>query len=62
VAEEIKDKIRELRRYRGWTQQQLADRLRVQQSTVCRWENGTSNPAGLYLVQLMRLLQGKRVR
>jgi transcriptional regulator with XRE-family HTH domain len=59
---DIGNKIIELRRTRGWSQQQLAAKLRTRQSTVSRWESGNVKPTGLYLVQLMRLLLGKRVR
>jgi ribosome-binding protein aMBF1 (putative translation factor) len=62
VGNDLANKIIELRRSRGWTQQQLADKLRTRQSTVSRWERGIVQPVGLYLTQLTRLLLGKRVR
>lgn len=36
----VTNRIKELREDRGWTQQNLADKLEVTQSTVQRWENG----------------------
>ena len=38
------DNIRKLREEKGFTQQQLADRLYVSRQTICRWENGTRQP------------------
>ena len=38
------DKVRELRRVRGWSQQQLAERLGVALPTVNRWENEGREP------------------
>ena len=38
------DNIRKLREEKGFTQQQLADRLYVSRQTVCRWENGSRQP------------------
>lgn len=36
--------LRELRRHRRWTQQELASALMVAVTTVSRWENGHSSP------------------
>lgn len=38
------DKIKELRDYTGWTQQDLADRMGVRQQTVSEWETGLHTP------------------
>lgn len=45
--------FKELRRKLGVTQQQLADNMRVNVSTVWRWENGKTKvpvPVWLYLI------------
>lgn len=36
--------LRQARRQRGWTQRELAGRLGVTTSTVCRWERGHTRP------------------
>ena len=38
------DKIAELRRQRGWSQENLAERLGVTRQSVSKWESGTSVP------------------
>ena len=38
------DEVRELRQSYGWSQQDLARRLRVDAMTVSRWERGLSRP------------------
>lgn len=52
--------IRDRRVALGWSQQDLADRLMVTQSTVARWESGTRIPGGPELVDLMALLEFTR--
>ena len=36
--------IKELRKEKGLTQEQLAEKLNVSGRTVCRWETGTNMP------------------
>ena len=38
------DKIAELRRQRGWSQENLAERLGVTRQSVSKWESGASVP------------------
>ena len=38
------DNIRELRKNRGWTQEQLAERVGMSPQAISRWENGTTYP------------------
>ena len=60
--------LRELRRERGLTQEQLAERFRVSRRTVSRWETGSNLPeltilmelADFYGVDLRELLDGER--
>jgi len=54
--------LRTARKERGWTQQQVADRIGAPQSlNVSRWESGTAFPSAYYVMQLCQLF-GKSVR
>ena len=37
-------RLRRLRRAKGWTQQRLADRIHVDRTTYCKYENDTVEP------------------
>jgi transcriptional regulator with XRE-family HTH domain len=60
--------LRDLRKEKGLTQEQLAERFSVSQRTVSRWETGTATPdldvllqlADFYEVDLRALLNGER--
>lgn len=60
--------LKDLRKGKGCTQEQLAERLGVSNRTVSRWENGNNLPdfdlllalAGYYEVTLEEILTGKR--
>ncbi len=47
--------IKELRKSKSLTQQQLADKLGVDRRTVIRWEKEEKHPSRLALRQLHRL-------
>ncbi|MEX2458535.1 MAG: helix-turn-helix transcriptional regulator [Actinomycetota bacterium] len=47
--------VRALRRRRGWTQADLADRLGTDPVTVSRWERGVSRPRPSAQVRLQEL-------
>src|SRR5215472_8593881 len=54
--------LRAARKERGWTQQQVADRIGAPLSlNVSRWENGTAFPSAYYLERLSQLF-GKSLR
>ncbi len=54
--------LRAARKERGWTQQQVADRIGAPLSlNVSRWENGTAFPSAYYIEKLCQLF-GKSVR
>ena len=55
--DEFKDKVRELRRRRGWTQEDLARAVDVTLPTVQRWERGASLPFRLVRIELERLFR-----
>ncbi|MGN0143149.1 MAG: helix-turn-helix domain-containing protein [Roseburia sp.] len=60
--------IKELRKEKGLTQEQLAEQFRVSRRTVSRWETGSNLPdldiliemADYYDVELRELLDGER--
>lgn len=60
--------LKELRKERGLTQEQLAERLNVSARTVSRWETGTNMPdlsvlveiSDLYEVDIREIISGER--
>jgi transcriptional regulator with XRE-family HTH domain len=46
VAAEIRDRLREARVAKGWTQEQAAHAIGVSMMTVSRWERGEHVPGG----------------
>ena len=60
--------LKELRKEKGFTQEQLAETLNVSRRTVSRWETGNNMPdldllmeiADLYAVDLREMLNGER--
>ena len=40
----LSEKIINLRKSRGWSQEELAERLNVSRQSVSKWESGVSNP------------------
>lgn len=60
--------LKELRKEKGLTQEQLAERLNVSGRTVSRWENGNNMPdisilielADLYDVDIREIIDGER--
>ena len=53
----IGKKLRELRKERGWTQEELGERLHIHRSTVSYWETGFTDPP-LEMVRALALLYG----
>ncbi len=45
-AKNVGKRIAELRKGKGWTQRQLADRLHVTDKAVSKWERGVSQTKG----------------
>ena len=53
----LADKILELRKKRGLSQEELADVLNVSRQTISRWEVGTALPDAINLVQLSKVFE-----
>ena len=51
----LNDRIVELRKRRGMSQEELAERLNVSRQAVSRWETGTAMPDAANLLQLSRI-------
>ena len=52
----FKDNLRNLRKVKGLSQQQLADKLNVSFKTISHWELGYSEPSLFLLVKLKEVL------
>ncbi len=55
--ERLKDKVKALRRKRGWAQEDLAREIDVSLSTVQRWEGKGAKPTRLARRELLRLFR-----
>jgi ribosome-binding protein aMBF1 (putative translation factor) len=55
IVEGLKRKVRELRRKKGWAQEDLAREMGVSLSTVQRWETKGGNPTRLARRELKKL-------
>ncbi|MBS5821761.1 MAG: helix-turn-helix domain-containing protein [Enterococcus gilvus] len=53
----LKDKIKEYRKYNGWTQAELAKKINVSQQTVGSWEVGRAEPNSEALKTLSNLFE-----
>ena len=56
--EGLKEKVKALRRRKGWAQEDLAREMGVSLSTIQRWENKGGNPTRLARRELKKLLVG----
>lgn len=52
---EFHEKLQELRKSRGLTQEELAEALFVSRTAISKWESGTSEPNTSNLMALARL-------
>lgn len=57
---EFKDKLKELRRQIGVSQQQLADDLHISRSVIAKWETGLALPNDEYLELLAKYFKVKK--
>jgi len=51
----MKNRLEELRSKRGWTQQEMADKVEVSRQTIISLEGGRYNPSILLAFKLARL-------
>ena len=51
------EKLFELRKEKGYSQEELADKLNVARQTVSKWENGTTTPDFDNLIELSKLFE-----
>ena len=54
---QLREKVKELRKRRGWAQEDLAREINVSLSTVQRWEKQGAEPTRLARRELLRLFQ-----
>ncbi len=55
--EQLKEKVKALRKKRGWSQEDLARKIDVSLSTVQRWEGKGANPTRLARRELKKLFR-----
>ncbi|UCG15022.1 MAG: helix-turn-helix transcriptional regulator [Deltaproteobacteria bacterium] len=55
--ESLHEKIRYLRKVKGWTQEQLARNLGLSLNTVQRWEMGKNKPSPLAKEKLLAIFK-----
>jgi len=60
--ERLREKVKELRRRKGWAQEDLAREIGVSLSTVQRWEKQGGEPTRLPRRELIRLLKEAGIR
>ena len=56
------DEIRELRRRRGWTHEELGASVYASEISAIRWEAGATQPRPNVEKRLLELLQASRLR
>jgi len=57
-AEQLGNKLKELRRKKGWAQEDAVREIGVSLSTVQRWEKHGGKPSRLARRELMKLFEG----
>jgi putative transcriptional regulator len=57
IMKELKEKVRELRKRKGWAQEDMAREMGVSLSTVQRWENRGGKPTRLARRELSKIFQ-----
>jgi transcriptional regulator with XRE-family HTH domain len=60
--EELKEKVRTLRKKKGWAQEDLAREMGVSLSTIQRWEKRGGNPTRLARRELKKLFTAAGIK
>ena len=55
--EQLREKVKELRKKRGWAQEDMAREIGVSLSTIQRWERQGGKPSRLARRELKRVFQ-----
>ena len=53
---DIGNKVKEIRKARGYTQQDIADKLGVKKNTISQWESGVRNMSFEQIVQFAKVV------
>ena len=59
MIQDLREKVKALRKKKGWAQEDLAQAIDVSLSTVQRWEEGRGKPSKLAWRILKKLLEEK---
>lgn len=57
LMSEVGSRIKSMRQTKGWTQQQLADRLGLSRAAVTQWESGQATCNYAQALELERILE-----
>lgn len=53
----LPEKIVSLRKARGWSQEDFAEKLNISRQAISRWENGTALPDAQNILQISKLFE-----
>ena len=51
----LSDKLIELRKEKGWSQEDFAENLNISRQAISRWENGTALPDAQNILRISKL-------
>ena len=57
IMEQLREKVKEMRKKRGWAQEDMAREIGVSLSTIQRWERQGGKPSRLARRELKRVFQ-----
>ena len=55
ITMKLSDKLIELRKARGWSQEEFAEKMDVSRQAISRWENGTALPDAQNILRISKL-------